>query len=286
MALKTNWLKMDNITPLMPLSAGFLGRGEPLDETLYLGYFKGRVLIDQEMLVWVKPDPNGLQVFLGNWNGVAIFAQDLSHLVELPGDPTDLWLLPNSVPKDHLALLCQGQHMLRWHAKNRFCAKTGTPTELQDFGRSRRSEIAKTDIYPRIDPAVIMLVLSPDKKKVVLANSKLMPPGLHSLLAGYVEPGEALEDTVRRETIEEVGLNVSEVTYLASQPWALSGSLMVGFTCVATSWEIQIDADELETADWFSHKDLLRLKNDPAYGFPRRNTIARHMLDQWRETQS
>ena len=266
----------------MPLSAGFLDRRLPNAPAAFLGFAKGRALVLDDNLCWVSPDPKGNSAYLGMYGGRAIFAQDLSHLDPLPGLPTDLWLMPRTLSAEDLALACQGQHLMRWHAKNAFCAVCGGPMAPQDHGRRRQCQDCGTPSFPRTDPAVIMLVQSPDLSQVLLAHTHVMPKGLHSLLAGYVEPGEALEDTVRRETFEEAGLLVEDIRYIASQPWALSGSLMCGFTCVARSTDIHIDTEELESAAWFSREDLDILKPDAAFIFPRRNTIARHILDLWR----
>ncbi len=265
----------------LPLSAGFLERGTPEEPRRFLGFSGGRVLVDAGSLVWVQPDPGDLAVFLGNWQGVAFFAQNVPTMAAVLGNATDFWALPKTLAAPYLGLVCQGQHLLRWHHSNRFCAKCGTETRVQNWGRQRHCAPCAQDLYPRIDPAVIMLVQSPDLSHVVLANTKTMPSGLHSLLAGYVEPGEALEDTVRRETWEEAGLRVAHLTYVASQPWAQSRSLMVGFTCVAKSWDLTIDTEELNSAKWFSRADLTRAETESTYLLPRPNTIARHLLDQW-----
>ena len=140
------------------------------------------------------------------------------------------------------------------------------------------------EVYPRIDPAVIMLVQSPDLQRVVLAHTHAMPDGLHSLLAGYVEPGEMLEDTVRRETFEEAGLVVDQVCYVASQPWALSGSIMIGFTCVAQDETLAIDPAELVSAAWYSKADIARETQRSDFFVSRKNTIARFLLDRWQES--
>lgn len=266
---------------IIPLSAGFLDRAAPSTDPMYLGFVKGRVLIADEDLFWGQKDEQGVAAYLGTFAGRAIFAQDLSHLPNPPGDPTDLWLLPQTLRAEDIALACQGQHLLRWHNKNPLCAQCGCATTPKNWGRQRQCATCETDLYPRTDPAVIMLVQSPDLQRVLLAHTHVMPAGLHSLLAGYVEPGETLEDTVRRETWEEAGVEVTDITYRASQPWALSGSLMCGFTCIATSETLNIDPEELENAHWFSRQDLNRLRQDPTFIFPRRNTIARHLLDLW-----
>ena len=268
----------------MPLSAGFLDRTAPIKPPEYIAFVKGRVLIHQEGLVWTDPDHRGHQVYLGTYKDKSIYAQDLSHIASPPGVPTDLWLLPRSISSQDMALACQGQHLLRWHAKNPLCAKCGHPTEPKNWGRHRHCPTCETDLYPRTDPAVIMLVQNPDRQRILLAHTHIMPEGLNSLLAGYVEPGEALEDTVRRETFEEAGLEVEDIRYVASQPWALSGSLMCGFTCVATTDTIQIDPEELESAAWYSRDDLARYRQNTRLIYPRRNTIARHLIDLWQES--
>ena len=268
----------------VPLSAGFLDRRAPNAAPAYLAFFRGRALIEDAALVWVAPDPQGTQVYLGMHEERALFAQDLSHLVEPPGEPTDLWLLPATLSARDLALACQGQHLLRWHARTPLCATCGGVTQAQNWGRRRRCQSCGIDIYPRTDPAVIMLVQSPDRRRVLLCHTHRMPPGLQSLLAGYVEPGESLEDTVARETWEEAGLRVQCIRYTASQPWAPSGSLMCGFSCVAESETLRIDPEELERAAWYSRDDLTALKTDSEHFLPRRNTIARHMLELWWKT--
>lgn len=274
----------------MPLSAGFLDRRVPGAQVpkAYLGFYRGRVLVRDGALVWVSPERASLTVLLGQFEGQAIYAADVSHedeqALENLGQPTALWFLPREIRSELLALACQGQHLLRWHARHPLCAKCGSATEPKDEGRQRRCHACETDLYPRTDPAVIMLVQSPDLERVVLAHSHAMPPGLHSLLAGYVEPGETLEDTVRRETFEEAGLRVHSVTYVASQPWALSGSLMCGFTCVAEDETLTIDPEELESAAWYSREDLERERQKNDFFISRRNTIARHLLDLWMES--
>ena len=240
----------------MPLSAGFLDRGKTQAQSArYIGFVKGRVLLDRAQLVEVTPEDR-LTAYLGIHKGRAVHAVDMPEGTK--GRPTDLWLMPPEVSGEDLALAAQGQHLLRWHAKNRFCAQTGALTEPSDQGRKRICLDTGAEIYPRIDPAVIMLVQSPDLQRIILAHTHAMPPGLHSLLAGYVEPGETLEDTVRRETFEEAGLMVDQVQYVASQPWALSGSIMIGFTCVAKDETLNIDPEELESAAWYSRADIAK----------------------------
>ena len=256
---------------------GFLDRGSPQQTTFAIcAYAKGRALLDADTatLVEAEPGPESLMVLLGVYRGKQIYALDVTGRQDVEGQPTDLWLMPRTLPIEELALSAQGQHLMRWHAKNAFHAKTGSPTKPTDQGRKRVCTTSGEEVYPRIDPAVIMLVQSPDLQRVVLAHTHAMPPGLHSLLAGYVEPGETLEDTVRRETREEAGLPVHQITYVASQPWALSGSLMIGFTCVAQDETLAIDPEELESAAWYSRDDIARARQRPDFFISRENTIA------------
>ena len=134
--------------------------------------------------------------------------------------------------------------------------------------------------FPRTDPAVIMLVTDDDR--ALLGRNKNFPlPGMYSTLAGFVEPGESLEDAVAREVFEETGIRVGEVRYHSSQPWPFPSSIMLGFTAQALDTEIIIDPDEIEAAAWFDRRFLLRHADDDEFRLPRRDSIARRLIEDW-----
>ena len=133
--------------------------------------------------------------------------------------------------------------------------------------------------FPRTDPAVIMLVH--DGERVVLGRQKVWPPGMHSVLAGFVEPGESLEDAVRREVAEEVGIALGEVTYHSSQPWPFPSSIMLGFMARATTTELNLATDEIETARWYTRAELRASPENEVFKLPRRDSIARRLVEDW-----
>jgi NAD+ diphosphatase len=147
----------------------------------------------------------------------------------------------------------------------------------------------KAESFPRTDPVVIMLVTRPATEnqaaRVLLGRHSRLPRGAYSLLAGFVEPGESLEDAVAREVWEEAGVRVTDVEYIASQPWPFPYSMMIGFRATAASDDIVIDTDELEDARWFTADEVAAFgewgDDSAAFRRPRRDAIARVLLDQW-----
>jgi NAD+ diphosphatase len=133
--------------------------------------------------------------------------------------------------------------------------------------------------FPRIDPAVIMRVEHGDK--VLLARQTSWAPGMHSVLAGFVELGETLEDSVRREVKEEVGLELTDVRYFASQPWPFPASLMLGFVATAADDRITVNTEELETARWFTREELLNSPEDETLRLSRKDSISRVLIEDW-----
>jgi NAD+ diphosphatase len=179
------------------------------------------------------------------------------------------------------ALLAYARGLIHWHARHRFCGVCGQPTASEEAGHQRRCSAAgcATMHFPRTDPAVIMLIADGDH--VILGRQKVWPKGMHSVLAGFVEPGESLEDAVAREVLEEAGVPVTDVTYHSSQPWPFPASIMLGFTARALSSEIKPHPEELETARWFSREELRRSPEDETFRLPRRDSIARRLLEDW-----
>ena len=147
--------------------------------------------------------------------------------------------------------------MLKWHSTHRFCAQCGAPTVIAEAGYRRDCAKCKAQHFPRTDPVVIMLATFGDK--ALLGRQKIFPKGMYSALAGFVEPGESIEEAVARELYEEAGCRVSAVSYRSTQPWPYPMSLMIGCTAVADSEEIQIDNIELENAQWVSRDELRKV---------------------------
>jgi NAD+ diphosphatase len=160
--------------------------------------------------------------------------------------------------EDWLFALCgRAVQIVEWDRLHRFCGACAAPTETVTGERARRCSSCGQLYYPRIAPAMIVAVEKGDA--ILLGRSKQFPPGIYSVLAGFVEPGESLEDAVIREVREEAGIEVGDVRYFASQPWPFPNSLMLGFRATWKSGEIHVDGVELETADWFPYDDLPKL---------------------------
>ncbi|MGD9482450.1 NAD(+) diphosphatase [Streptomyces sp. TRM70308] len=153
------------------------------------------------------------------------------------------------------ALLVHAVALENWQRLHRFCSRCGERTVIAAAGHIRRCPACGAEHYPRTDPAVIMLVTDA-RDRALLGRQVHWPEGRFSTLAGFVEPGESLENAVRREVFEEAGLPVGEVEYVASQPWPFPSSLMLGFTARATTAEIAVDGEEIEEARWFSREEL------------------------------
>ena len=181
-----------------------------------------------------------------------------------------------------LSLLAAAKAILFWHAKHGFCSNCGQPTHASAHGWRRECVACKTHHFPRTDPVVIMLVVDGDR--VLLGRQARFPKGFYSALAGFVEPGETLEDAVKREVLEEANLHCADVTYLASQPWPFPASLMIGCFAKAVTREVKIDGIELEDARWFSRdevKQMLAGSHAQGLASPGRMAIARTLLETW-----
>jgi NAD+ diphosphatase len=233
---------------------------------------------------------NGAAVaFLGVAGETAHFAIDLSHLDEgearaLAGgaELADLWAIGAAVERRDAAVLAHARALTTWHARHRFCGTCGGPTEPRAAGHIRAcSDPACGALhFPRTDPAVIMLV--EHEGRCLLGRQANWPELTYSTLAGFVEPGESLEEAVAREVHEEAGVRVRDVTYHSSQPWPFPSSIMLGFHAVAESDALRLDPAELADARWFTREQA---RNPEAHGFklPRRLSIARQLVEDWLE---
>ena len=187
-----------------------------------------------------------------------------------------------SLPQADGGLAAHAAALVNWHRRHRHCAVCGAPTEISDGGIVRRCPRCGTQHHPRTDPVVIMLVTDGDR--VLLGRQPVWPPGRYSALAGFVEPGESLEEAVVREVREEAGVEVGPPQYVASQPWPFPSSLMLGFTAPYRSGEPHRVDEELEDVRWFDRGDLTRAiagREDSPLGVPPPFAIARRLIEQW-----
>ncbi len=163
-------------------------------------------------------------------------------------------MMAHIVPREKLSILAQARSILHWHEKHGFCANCGGKTEMADAGYRRHCAACKVDHFPRTDPVVIMAVRHKDK--LLLGRQKAWTAGQYSAIAGFMEPGETMEQAVAREVLEETGISVGKVTYIATQPWPFPSSLMIGCVAEAASETIVVDEKELEAARWFDFADV------------------------------
>jgi len=190
--------------------------------------------------------------------------------------------LKRLVPEDEVGPLGEAKAVLDWHARHRFCAQCGGKTVAGASGWRRECTNCGALHFPRTDPVVIMLVTRGDA--CLLARQARFAPGMYSCIAGFVEPGETLEDAVRRESWEEAGLRVGKVRYLASQPWPFPSSIMMG--CIAESLgdEITLDMTELEEGRWFPREEVLQMlegKHPDGLACPQHIAIANTLVRAW-----
>lgn len=222
-----------------------------------------------------------LRLFLGrDPEGIPYFAID-QELV--PGDEhrvTHLREISSRLPAGASGLFVHAVGIANWHQRNRFCPNCGNLTESIAAGHVRQCPNCKAQQFPRSDPAVIMLVVD-DDDRALLGRAPAWPEGRFSTLAGFVEPGESLEQAVIREVFEEVGVVVDEVTYQASQPWPFPSSLMLGFHAHASGTEIKIDADEIAEARWLSRDELIDAGRRGEILMPGSISIARWLIERW-----
>jgi NAD+ diphosphatase len=241
---------------------------------------------------------HGHLVFIGEVDGKAHFAMDVSAIetpLETLRSPAlaaagiaeagvrfaDLRQLAGRLVREEGALLALARAMMFWHSRHRFCGVCGAPTRSEEAGHMRRctAESCKAMHFPRTDPAVIMLVTDGDR--ALLGRNKNFVAGMFSTLAGFVEPGESLEDAVAREVMEETGIEVSAVHYHSSQPWPFPANIMLGFYADAVSSEIRVDYSELEDARWFERDWLRTHVDDETFRLPRLDSIARRLIGDW-----
>jgi len=307
-------MRSDDITPLgftdnrldrctqMRCDEAWLKQQQDNPQGRYLPLFKGSPLAsavagshEKAKLVWLDksqsarlPIKEETLILLGTCNATPHFTIDVSdlgegqdRLLEKYGSFIPLIAAGFQLEADELALAGQAMWMLNWHRKNNFSAEDGSATKLA-AGGAKRIDLHGTEFFPRINPVVLTLVTYDDQ--CLLARSPHFPPDFYSALAGFVEVGENLEECAKREVFEEVGVGISDLHYVASQPWPLSQSLMIGFIAQTNNPTLKIDQTEIDDAKWISKMAVCDHLTTPSQGniiLPPSFTLARLLIEHW-----
>jgi len=302
---------MDNITPSRPnaFTGGTLDRAAHRREddswiaasiadsaSRFAVFLQGRTLISgmaaraPVAALVGKPNIRSAFIFLGLQDGTPVFAAALDSMEDLAGEIprdaafTDMRGITGDLHPDDATILATARAMLHWHAKTGFCAVCGGKNKPIKAGYVMHCTQCGEEHFPRTDPAVIMLVAR--GRKLLLGQSHKFPKerNFYSTLAGFVEPGESLEDAVRREVFEETGIRTGAVRYHSSQPWPFPASLMLGYYAEALNEEIVLDPVEMRDARWFTPADIENRK-ELGFNLPPHDSIARRLIDDWLNTQ-
>jgi NAD+ diphosphatase len=221
----------------------------------------GAVLIERESEIFLSLQPHAeTHTFLGVFQGKACFALSVDETHTPPpfavAEFQDIRTLLGAMDRDEAGLLAYARALVTWRERHRYCGRCGAPAESTQAGHAVKctSAACGNEVFPRIDPAIIVLIT--DGERALLGRQAAWRPGWYSTIAGFVEAGESLEDAVRREVLEETGVEVDQVAYHSSQPWPFPQSLMLGFIAHASTIDIVFTDDELEDAQWFSRADI------------------------------
>jgi NAD+ diphosphatase len=278
-----------------------------------LPIWHGKPLVDvsgEPCLAWLPMDADILKeakeapIFLGLQDGEPRFAYDVSAWQDENADKDEMMKFRDESRNQHPSLpetlkfidirsvmadlthddagdAATAKGIFAWHLNHTFCSNCGAPTVVSQGGWQRLCPACAHMHFPRTDPVVIMLVTHGND--VLLGRSPHWPEGMFSLLAGYMEPGEGVEEAVRREVFEETGVRIGKVGYLASQPWPFPTSLMIGCVAEALNTDLTIDPVEIEAAKWVSREGVANslAGNDPELLPSRKGSIAQFLLERW-----
>lgn len=251
----------------------------PMTRVLLLARGHFPLAEDGTAVRWLSPHeaPEGQRVFLGQ-------SGDVAHFAVLLDEPQESWanlrMVGPGLSTEDASFLVHAVALAEWHQAHRFCSRCGSRLEVAAAGHVLTCTGCGRQHFPRTDPAVIMLVTDGDDR-ALLGRQPRWPEGRFSTLAGFVDPGESLEDAVRREVAEEVGVEVGEVTYLGNQPWPFPASLMVGFFARALSTDIEVDAEEISEARWFTREQMRAEAEAGTLLLPGRISISRTLIETW-----
>ena len=238
----------------------------------------GAVLVDGDVLGLVPLDGLPAPLLLGVQDGRALFAADGTGRDDL----VSVRDIAPALAQHEGGLLAYAAALLNWHRRHGFCSVCGTASEVREAGLLRVCPACGAEHHPRTDPVVIMLVVDEQRDRVLLGRQPSWPPGRYSALAGFVEPGESLEDAVAREVREESGVEVTGARYVSSQPWPFPSSLMLGFEALYVGGEPVAADGELDDARWFTRAELVDAAAERGpYLLPPPVAIARRLIDGW-----
>jgi NAD+ diphosphatase len=227
--------------------------------------------------------PDGFGVHLGvDVNGNAILAQE-TEVDDLPAGHAFIDLralaMQGLLPSCDLAILAQARSLLAWHARHRFCANCGHMTEVAEHGYRRDCRVCAAQHFPRTDPVVIVAAVR--HGRCLLGRGHNFLPGVYSALAGFIEPGESIEEGARRELLEETGVTIGSVIYHSSQPWPFPSSLMIGLLAKGLNDDIRLDATEIADARWFARDEIVQMfeeRHPQGLKLPKPAAIAHHLI--------
>ena len=230
-------------------------------------------------------------VFLGQNEGKSLFAVDLSNIEKIKENNEvmeeakfiDVRSIAPNLSSESTGILAQAKSMISWNNTYKYCSKcSGVKLEIRDAGYKKLCNSCKTEFFPRVDPVVIMLPIYKDK--CLLGRQKIFPPRMYSALAGFLEPGETIEDAVKREINEESGLTALDVEYKFTQPWPFPFQLMIGCLANVKDDVLNLDKDEIEDAVWLSREDMNRIfvgKSPQRIWIPPAMAIAHQLIVHW-----
>jgi len=230
--------------------------------------------------------PDGDFVLLGQYHGHPAFAVEIAaeSPPELLPDATfeDLRTAGAFLPHDEAGLLAYARALILWRQRHRHCGSCGAPTRTANSGHVMQctAPACGAEHFPRLDPAIIVLVT--DGERALLGRQAAWPPGRYSTIAGFVEPGESLEDAVVREVLEETGVHVQDAEYHSSQPWPFPSSLMIGFTARAPADDVPRADEELEDVRWFTREEIA----SGMLGLPPPQSVSFRLIEDWYDSGS
>lgn len=250
------------------------------DSTRVVVLARGQFPVVDGHVDWQPPTAGlvGQRLFLG-------LHEDVPHFAVLAAEPdaerewTNLRQAGPRLGRADAGLMIHAIALAEWHRAHRHCARCGGRLVPLDAGHVLECEQCERQHFPRTDPAVIMLVTDGDR--ALLGRQAIWPQGRYSTLAGFVDPGESLEQAVAREVMEEVGVQVTDVSYFGNQPWPFPSSLMVGFFARAVTTDIDVDGAEIEHARWFTREELRKQAEAGTLLLPGGISISRSLIEAW-----